>query len=267
LSPSNIRTPLFILGVALALVAFLAMFTFGLLFANRSGSGAQIKVVVAARDIVAREPMTNDPSMVSLVSWPQSGAPAGVVTSLSEVTGTTALVNIPKGQPITTNVIALSPDQVNQSTFLPIPKGWKAMTIPTSEQQGVGGYIAQGDYIDVIATVTTGTFNPTIQHSVSVTKTVFMNVYVLRVGPQSIVPRQSQGTTGVSSSITILITECDALYFEWLLPNATLKYTLSSYQDYAKNPPQPTTICDPTTVPSLVVGPAEANAKWNFTKG
>src|SRR5262252_6261702 len=159
----NIRTPLFILGVALALVAFLAMFAFGLLFANKGGSNAQIKVVVAAQDIAAREPMTTD--MVKFASWPQSGAPVLALTSTSQVKDTSALVNIPAGQPITTNMIASSPDVVTQSSFLPIPSGWKAMTIPTNELEGVGGYIAQGDYIDVIATVTTNLFNPAIKNS------------------------------------------------------------------------------------------------------
>src|SRR5215472_15473471 len=107
LSPTNIRTPLFILGVALALVAFLAMFAFGLLFANRGGSTAQIKVLVAARDIGAREQITPTSDTVTLVSWPQSGAPTGVFTSLSQLQAAQAgqgavfaVVDIPKGQPI-----------------------------------------------------------------------------------------------------------------------------------------------------------------------
>src|SRR5947208_16142559 len=52
---TNIRTPLFILGVGLALLAFLVMFAFGMLFANRSQTGTQVRVVVAAQDIDARE--------------------------------------------------------------------------------------------------------------------------------------------------------------------------------------------------------------------
>src|SRR5207245_9525884 len=38
---TNVRTPLFILGVGLALLAFLVMFAFGILFANRSQTGSQ----------------------------------------------------------------------------------------------------------------------------------------------------------------------------------------------------------------------------------
>ena len=265
-APTTIRTPLFILGVAMALVAFVVMFAFGLLFANRTGSGATIRVVVAARDIEAREPITASPDMVTVVSWPQSGAPAQVLTSLSQLEGVSAVVSIPKGQPITANIVARNPDQVTQSSFLPIPSGYVAMQIPTNELEGVGGYIAQGDYINVIATVTTDLFNPAIQHPSHVDRTVFMNLYILRVGPQSTVPRQGQAT-GVASSITILITQCDAQYFEWLLTNGTIKYTLVSYKDYASEPlqPKPAPACDAKVAAGLI-GPQEINARWSFLK-
>ena len=262
-NPTTIRTPLLILGVALALVAFLAMFAFGLLFANKTGGGAQIKVVIAARDIAAREPITATPDMVTVVNWPQSGAPAQALTSASQVTGTSALVNIPKGQPITANVVASNPDQLTQSAYLPIPSGYVAMEIATTEIQGVGGRIAQGDYIDVMASLTTGLFNAA--HPVPVNETVFTQVYVLRVGPQSTASGQGQ-TQGVTSSLTILITQCDAQYLVWLLQNGTLIYTLSSYQDYSKLPPQPTTRCDPKVAAGRI-GPAEINTRWGFYKG
>src|SRR3989442_10784674 len=57
---TNVRTPLFILGVGLALLAFLVMFAFGILFANRSQTGSQVRVGVAARDIDPPEPITPD---------------------------------------------------------------------------------------------------------------------------------------------------------------------------------------------------------------
>ena len=50
------RTPVFVAGVAIALLAFLIMFAFGLVFANRSGGG-QVRVVVAAEPIAARDPI------------------------------------------------------------------------------------------------------------------------------------------------------------------------------------------------------------------
>lgn len=259
---TKVRTPLFIFGIALALLAFLIMFFFGIVYVGRSQTGAQVRVIVAARDIAAREPIT--PDMVTFGSFPASAVPPKTFARLSDLTGFAAVVGIYKGQAITDNVVTNS-DQVStaQSSYLPIPAGYVATTLTTSEQQGVAGYIAQGDYIDVIASVNTAEFSPINAHRV--TKTVFLKLYVLRVGPQSVVPRQGQ-PQGVSSSITVVVTQCDAQYLYWLAQNADLKYTLLSYHDYGtpQLPPDPS--CPANTPPPLI-GPAQVDNRWGFSKG
>jgi len=257
-STTNIRTPLFILGVGLALLAFLVMLAFGLLFASRSQTGTQIRVVVAAQDIDAREPITADMLTTSLM--PQTAVPPHAFLRAADLTGFSALVSIYKGQPITGNVVSSNPDQLTYSSFLPIPQGYIALTLPTSEQQGVAGFIAQGDYIDVIATVNTQLFSPVNPRQV--TRTVFTNLYVLRVGPQSVVPRQGQ-SQGVSSSITVLLSLCDAQYMDWLLSNATLRYALQSYHDYAKTLAPADPSCPSTAAPGTI-GPGQVQGRWGF---
>jgi pilus assembly protein CpaB len=260
----NIRTPLFILGIALALVAFLVMFTFGLLFANKAGGAAQTQVVVASKPIDARTPIT--PDMLTTKSVAVSGVPPGAFTRLSDVTGFAAVVSIPAGQVISPNLVTSNPDQLIQTTttsYLPIPEGWVAMTLPTSEQQGVAGYIAQGDYINVIATVNTQLF--TLANPRMVTRTVFTNVHVIRVGPQTALPKSGQAQ-GVASSVTVLLTLCDAQYLDWLAVNGQLKYALLSYKDYHTNTPQPDVSCPATSAPD-VVGPRQVQARWDFLKG
>ncbi|HET7339416.1 MAG TPA: Flp pilus assembly protein CpaB [Candidatus Dormibacteraeota bacterium] len=249
---------MFVFGVALSLLAFLIMFAFGIVYAGRSQTGATVHVIAAARDIDAREPITLD--MLTTSAFPANTLPAGkTYTSLTQLVGFAAVVPIYKGEAITDNLVTNS-DQISpsQSSYLPIPKGYVAMTLPTSEQQGVAGYIAQGDYIDVIATVNTQQFSPVNPRSVA--KTVLTNLYVLRVGPQTVVPRQGQ-PQGVSSSITVVITQCDAEYLDWLLQNATLKYTLLSYHDYQTVPG-----CSNDTAPGLI-GPTQVDGRWGFTKG
>jgi len=255
---TNIRTPLFILGVGLPLLAFLVMFAFGMLFANRSQTGTQVRVVVAAQDIDAREPIT--PDMLTTALIPTAAVAPHTFVRAADLAGVSALVGIYKGQPITGNVVASNPDQLTYSSFLPIPQGYIALTLPTSEQQGVAGFIAQGDYIDVIATVNTQLFlsaNPR-----QVTRTVFTSVYVIRVGPQSTVPRQGQAQ-GLSSSITVLMSLCDAQYMDWLLSNTTLKYALLSFHDYTKQQAPPDSACPSTTAPGLI-GPAQVQGRWGF---
>lgn len=257
---ATIRTPLFILGVSLALVAFLVMFAFGLLFANRAGGGSQIRVVVAKEDIGARTPITLD--MIETTSWPSNGAPAKVLTAASQVSGLSALVDIPKGQPITANVVASSPDLLTPSSFLPIPDGYVAMTIPASELQAVAGYVAEGDYIDILGSVNTQLLEPGIQHPATVDRQIFTNVYVVRVGAQSIVARQGQ-TQGVASSITILMTPCDAQFLDWFLLNGELKYVLVSYKNYGVAKTTADQACPSGTLGGKI-GPAQIQARWGF---
>jgi Flp pilus assembly protein CpaB len=260
---SRVRTPVFVLGIALALGAFLLMFTFGLMFAGRIQTGGTTQVVVAQQAIDPRTTITADLLTVSAI--PNSAVPPRAFLRVADLTGYFAVVPIYKGEPITGNVVSANPDLINPSSstaYLPIPQGYIAMTLPTGEQQGVAGFIAQGDYIDVIATVNTGQFAPASPRVV--TLTVFRDLYVIRVGPQSVVPRQGQ-PQGVSSSLTVLLTLCDAQYLDWLLTNATLKYALQSYKDYRPAPTGPDPSCPSTASPALI-GPSEVQARWNFAR-
>lgn len=260
---SGVRTPIFILGIALALGAFLLMFTFGLIFAGRIQTGGTTQVIVASQSIDPRTPIT--PAMLTVSAMPNSAVPPQAFLRVADLTGYFAVVGIYKGEPITANIVSANPDLINPSSstsYLPIPQGYIAITLPTGEQQGVAGFIAQGDHIDVIATVNTGQFssvNPRV-----VTATVFRDLYVIRVGPQSVVPRQGQ-PQGVSSSLTVLLTICDAEYLDWLLTNTTLKYALLSYKDYGTMPTGPDPNCPPTSSPALI-GPSDVEARWNFAR-
>jgi len=175
-------------------------------------------VVVSTRDLQPRIPI--DPTWLALKNLPTTTYPQLFFSKVGDVAGTVPLVNIIAGQPITSNLIA-KPNQAlgSQSEFLPIPSGYVAMTIPTSEEQGVANNIQPDDYINVIATVASGIKIASL--------TVFPNVHVIRVGT----PVTNGGATG-ASSLTVVVTECQAEYITWFLNNASLKYTLSSYHDY-----------------------------------
>ena len=260
---AGVRTPLFLLGVGMALLAFIAMFAFGIIFANRGLTGRQVPVVIAAVDIQAREPITID--MVSLAQVSSSSLPPHAFLRLEDLKGYSAVVPIYKGQALTSNIVASDPDQIQSSSnaYLPIPQGYVAMTLPSGELQGVAGYVTPGDYINVIATVNTSLFSPQGPHMA--TRTVFSNLHVIRVGPPSLSPKEGQAI-GVSTSITVILSECNAQYLEWLLTNVTLKYVLLSFKDYDVQPPAPDPTCPPTAAPA-VVGPTQVDARWAFTKG
>jgi hypothetical protein len=75
------------------------------------------------------------------------------------------------------------------------------------------------------------------------TRTVYTNVHVLRLGPAadaiSVQPVQPRGAIPTpvphvvsASSITVVVTQCQAEFLDWFIANASIKYTLESYKDY-----------------------------------
>jgi Flp pilus assembly protein CpaB len=241
-----------VVGAILALLAFGAAATIAslpLLQPNSSGT----KVVVAAHDIKARTLIQE--SDLTFLSY--APPPPLAFFAAKDVKGKGARVDIPANAPITANLVAATSDLLSSSdvAYLPIPKGYIAVTVPTGEQVGVGGYIQATDRITMLATINTNVFakNP----GVSVVRTVFRDVYVVKVGPAA--ATQSSSPT-VTSSLTLLMTNCDAEYLFWLLNNATLKYELESYLDYGAAPKNADSTCQITGV-----GPAQIDSRWKFT--
>src|SRR5947209_4081053 len=83
----------------------------------------------------------------------------------------------------------------------------------------VAGYVSPGDVIDVEATVSASVFNANQQNPPQVTRTVFPGVHVIKVGPATNEGVKGGQVLGVTSSLTILVTPCDAPYLTWLVAN------------------------------------------------
>jgi pilus assembly protein CpaB len=222
------RRPFTILGIVLALLV-IAAFVLVAINASTGTIGPTQSVVVATKDLPPRIPI--DSASLEVKTIPTAGLPPLLFTRIDDVKGMVPLVTIVTGEAITSNLI-VKPGQslTSQSEYLPIPSGYVGLTIPTSEQQGVAGYIQPGDYISVIATVTSG--------AKVASKTVFVHMHVIRVGMEA--PAGSTaGAASTATSLTIVVTECQAEYITWFLTYASLKYSLESYQDYLQsNPPK-----------------------------
>src|SRR5215831_9515995 len=244
-----------IVGTVLAVLAFLAAAALASAPYLFPASPLGTKVVVAKSAISARTRITSADLELSAVN----PVPPQSFTSISAVAGKGARVDIPAGEAVTANLIADSPDLLSSSdvTYLPIPQGYVAVAIPTSEQAGVAGYVQVGDRISILASVNTQVFGS--GPSVLAVRTVFRDVPVLRVDPVA----TAQGSQ-VGTSLTVLLTACDAEFMFWLLNNATLKYELESYKDYGVTPTQPDPACQ-SVLAAKGVGPAEVNKRWSFT--
>jgi Flp pilus assembly protein CpaB len=260
----------------------LALLAFGLVFvvagafsSGRTGGGPTVKVVVAARDIPLRAPIVKEDLV--LQDFSQTDVPPGSYSQVKDATGLIAELNISKGQALTQNMLAKSGDVVTgiQPAYLPIPQGFVALTIPTGEQQGVAGFIQAGDYINVIAQVSTQVIDPKQAAVRNVNKTVFTNLHVLRTGPASSTVQSASGggssgqqqsaqTGAGASSLTVVMTQCDAEFMNWFLNGASLKYTLGSYKDYQPQDTKPDPTC-PNASAGKGVGPKLVDDRWHFT--
>jgi Flp pilus assembly protein CpaB len=223
------RRPFTLLGIVLAIVV-IAAFVLVALNASAGNSSPQQTVVVATKDLQPRIPIAAGDLTTRSLNVP-SDYPKLYFTSASEVAGMVPLVTILSGQFVSSNDVA-KPNQAlgAQSEYLAIPKGYVALTIPTSEQQGVADYIQPGDYISVIATVTS--------NGKVADKTIFTQLHVIKVGSAS-----TTGNNASASSLTVVVTQCEAEVITWFLTYAALKYTLESYQDYAPGAQNPDPHC------------------------
>jgi len=246
------RRPFTILG---ALIALITLGAFVFLATSRAGVGppivgstGDVSVVVAASDIPARAAIGQD--SLKVVKMTSADAPPSHFSATADLSGKTqyfALVEIKSGQPVLANELVTSSSEITGAapSFLPIPKGFVAMAIPTSEQQGVAGYIQPGDYIGIIAIVD--------RAGVTASRTVFNNVHVIRVGNATDTVAATKGGSAAAknapvtgSSLTVVMNECDAEFLNWFLAKTTLRYTLENYQDYntgAANNPQQAVAC------------------------
>ena len=245
-----------VVGTVLAVLAFgtaAGVASLGLLSPQQTGT----KVVVAKNNLTARTKIQASDLDLKVIN----PIPPQSFTDIASVTGKGARVDIPAGAPVTANLIAQAPDLLSTSdtTYLPIPSGYVAVTVPTSEEVGVGGYVQLGDRITILATIDTSVLGATT--GMQVVRTVFRDLNVIRVGPAS---SGGPGSSQVTSSLTLLITGCDSEYLFWLLNNAVLKYELESFSDYAATPTQPDPTC-PKLSSAGGVGPKQVEARWHFT--
>jgi len=235
----------------LALLAAGGVYLLGSLGGGGVIGGSTQTVVIARNPIPMRHQITKDD--VDVLKNVSTNV-TNTYSNTGDLVGLIAEIQISKGGIITKDMLAKDIGLVPAGAgpaYLPLAKGYVAMTIPTGEQQGVAGHITNGDYITVIASASltifaTGKVTATGPPKV-VSKTVFTNVRVIGLGPATSNVQPASGTAtvggttpsngGLTSSLTIEVTQCDAEFFTWFLNNTQLKYTLESVNDYASSPP------------------------------
>jgi Flp pilus assembly protein CpaB len=267
----------------LALVAFGAVFLLGNLGGGGAIGGPSTTVVIAKQAIPLRHQITAaDLSTAKISLAGNESSLANIYANTKDVENLIAEINISKGAVITSDMLAKDINLVptgSAPAYLPLAKGYVAMTIPTGEQQGVAGHISVGDYITVIVSASVTTFGAK-PSSTGVTKivskTVFTNLRIIGLGPavasvtsagggSSTTSAGAAATTGVTSSLTVEVTQCDAEYLTWFLNNTQVRYTLESFKDYGTAPTDSQDPSCPAITAAGGVSQTQVDARYHFS--
>ena len=243
-----------IIGLLLAAVAFGLVIFIGSLGGGGGGfGGPSTPVVIARQAIPLRHQIKPEDLEIAHAAVNGNASLNNTYGNVNDVVNKISEINITKGTMLTSDMLATDINLIPSGAapaYLPLAKGYVAMTIPTGEQVGVAGHISVGDYITVIASAQVTIFATTGQQQGPprvVSKTVFTNLRVIGLGPASASVQPANGgstttttsnatQTGVTSSLTVELTQCDAEFLTWFLNNTQVRYTLESYKDYATAP-------------------------------
>lgn len=145
---------LFLIGIILAVVAFVGVFY----LANQGGGGGTggpgatavpEVTVVTARDEIAIGTIIES-SMLNTATKPQTEVPFDAISSASAIAGLPARQAIPAGVPITLSMFGTQGSTSNKEVLRALDPGFRAMAVQVDQVTGVGTIIQPGDRIDVI---------------------------------------------------------------------------------------------------------------------
>ena len=148
------RTIALVLAVALALLATLALYSYiKSLEDDALGKGEKVDVFVAKQDIPAG--VTGDTAgsqgLIERRTVPALVKPSGAITSLTEISGKIAIVQIYKDEIIVGPRFQIP--GAAAARVLPIGQGKQAISLQVGQVPGVAGFIQPGDRVSLIAQV------------------------------------------------------------------------------------------------------------------
>lgn len=153
-------------------------------------------VIVAKQNIGGNTVLTAD--MVEERQIPQEAYVAGWAKSSTEVVGKMTPYPLVAGENIFSSKLIMLGKEGSGGLSLQLPPGQRAITIDVSNKAGVGGYIRDGDYVDLIALTKVGEviFEPHV---------ILQKVKVIKVGNsrEGTVDGNAVSYTSMTFSVTV----------------------------------------------------------------
>jgi len=179
------RKGFFLLALICGLIAAGSMYIY-LNGATRDAHAALKPLVIVKTNIPARSVIVA--SQLEVKDVPEQGYPRGGYSTIQDVVGSVALLNLSAGDLVVSSMLE---HQISQnpsheistggSISLTVPDGKRAVAIPISLVSGVGYAVKPGDHVDILVTIDIkdSSANP---QTVTVTSLIAQDVLVLSVG-------------------------------------------------------------------------------------
>jgi len=211
------------------ITAVLALITTALVYlyfgqveaASQENKIEMIEVVVTISEIPAHVKVTEE--MLELKKIPTEAVHADTYTDIADVVGGTTTTELIAGEQVLTDRIVS--DVGNSELSYRIPENMRAITVPSSEVNGVGGYIVSGDKLDILVS-----YVPS--EGVQVVYTQLQNIEVLEIGANIATTAETQA--GVPTSLTLLVTPAQAEVIAYANLSGSFHFTLRNPVDSAK---------------------------------
>lgn len=176
------------------------------------------EVVVALAAIPAHVKVTEE--MVGIKEIPTEAVHASTYDVIEDVVGATTTAELIAGEQILAERIVANDEEAELAYR--IPENMRAITVATSEVDGVGGYVMTGDKMDILVSYTPA-------EGAQVVYTQFQNIEVLARGPNA--GTAEGAATGVPTSLTLLVTPAQAEVIAYANLNGTFYFTLRNPAD------------------------------------
>jgi len=180
-------------------------------------------VVVAASTIPENVIITE--AMLTITSLSTDAVHGDAANTFEELVGFLSKSEIIAGEQILKSRVVT--ELTSSSLAARIPEGMRAMTISSNEISGVAGFIGVGDSVDILVSYTgVEALGPGTRII-----TQFQNVEVLAKGPAVSGTTGEQNDTGVSSSLTLLVTPQEAEVLAYASGGGSINMTLRNPLD------------------------------------
>jgi len=179
------RKGFFLLALICGLIAAGSIYIF-LKKATHNPTSTLKPLVIVKTDIPARTVIAA--SQLEVKDIPIQGYPQGGFTTIQNVVGSVALLNLSAGDLIVSAMVERPNSQntgdgilTGSTTALTVPNGKRAVAIPIGLVSGVGYAIKPGDHVDVLVTIEIKDSIPSSQ-ATTVTTLAAQDVLVLSIG-------------------------------------------------------------------------------------